>query len=51
LRAALAIIIEEMRAGFADFGSRIDCDPAMRRRIDAEVDAALRRIESEIDKL
>ena len=51
LRAACAIIIDEMRAGFADLGSQTDCDPAMRLRIDAEVDAVLTRLESLLDRI
>jgi hypothetical protein len=49
LRAAFAIIMEEMRAGFAGLGSHANCDPAMRLRIDAEMDAMLTRLESKLD--
>jgi hypothetical protein len=51
LRAAFAIIIEAMREGFASPGSRINCDPAMRLRIDAEVDAVLTRLEGKLDRI
>jgi hypothetical protein len=48
-RAALAIIAEEMRSGFTNFGSRINCD--REQTIDAEVDGALARIESMMDRI
>jgi hypothetical protein len=51
LRAAFAIIIEAMREGFASLGSQTNCDPAMRLRIDAEVDAVLTRFESKLDRI
>jgi hypothetical protein len=50
LCAAFAIIIEEMRAGFADLGSQTNCEPATRLRIDAEVDEILTRFESRLDR-
>jgi hypothetical protein len=46
LRAALAIVTKELRAEFESLGSRVTCDPDLRRQLDAYVDQALTRIEA-----
>jgi hypothetical protein len=51
LRAALSIVLEEMRAEFACLGSRINADAEVRDRLDAYIDGALTRTESVIDEI
>jgi hypothetical protein len=51
LRAALSMVLEEMRLEFASLGSRVTCHPDLRRKLDCCVDQALTRIESAIDRI
>jgi hypothetical protein len=51
LRAALAIVTRELRAEFESFGSRVTCDPDLRRQFDACMDEALTRIEAAADQI
>jgi hypothetical protein len=51
LRAALAIVTKELRAGFETLGSQVTCEPDLRRQLDAYVDQALTRIEATVDQI
>jgi hypothetical protein len=51
LRAALSIVLEQMRIGFASFGSRATCDPELRKQLDVAMDEALTRIEAASDRI
>jgi hypothetical protein len=51
LRAALSIVLEQMRTEFASFGSRATCNPDMREALDAAMDEALARIEAAADRI
>ena len=50
LRAALSIILEEMRMEFA-LSSQAICDPGLRKRLDADMDEALTRVEAAADRI
>jgi hypothetical protein len=49
LRAALSIVLEQMRIEFASFGST--CDPELRKQLDVAMDEALTRIEAAADRI
>jgi hypothetical protein len=51
LRAALSIVLEQMRVEFASLGSRATCDPELRNWLDDAVDRALTRIEAAADRI
>jgi hypothetical protein len=51
LRAALAIVLAQIRIEFASFGSRATCDPGLRQRLDAAIDEGLTRTEAVADRL
>ena len=51
LRAALPIVLGQMRTEFASFGSRATCDPNLQKRLDADIDKALTRIEAASDRI
>jgi hypothetical protein len=51
VRAALAIVLEQMRVEFASLGSRATCDPDLRKQLDASIDEALTRVEAAADRI
>jgi hypothetical protein len=51
LTAALSIALEQMRIEFASMGFRATCDPDLRKRLDAGIDAALTRLEAAADRI
>jgi hypothetical protein len=50
LRAAISIVLDELRAEFSDLGSRATSDLALGKQLDILIDEALTRVEVASDR-
>ena len=51
VRAAVAIVLEQIRIEFASLGSRTTGDPDLQKQVDAAIDEALTRVEAAADRI